>query len=319
MRATSLRGNSKPIESTVVRVTSGLGNQMFIFASALALTQSWGTELVLSDHWFAGRQRGRRLEGHRRTFLLDKFPRIRSDFPVTSRFPPIPDQLLHRGWEVLTNLPAGIYVEQAPGFDAGLLAVKRRWLVGYLQSVRYFEEKKSVLAHYFQLDEKTESNLRARLESLTSGRERKVAVHVRREDTLIRGNEWAGLLSTTYYERALSAVVGPNSRILVFSDSPDWCMRQKVFGNATVVDEPDPVKAVRLMSMCDDFVIAGSTLSWWAAWLSASPSKTVIAPTPFFRHGSPSKWQDLLLPEWLPMEAAWEEPRLDGLPPGEFG
>jgi hypothetical protein len=36
------------------------------------------------------------------------------------------------------------------------------------------------------------------------------------------------------------------------------------------------------MSLCQHFIIANSSFSWWAAWLSPYPNKIVIGPEHWF-------------------------------------
>ena len=40
---------------------------------------------------------------------------------------------------------------------------------------------------------------------------------------------------------------------------------------------------LKLMSSCKHFIIANSSISWWAAFLSDNENKIIITPTPWFR------------------------------------
>ena len=51
------------------------------------------------------------------------------------------------------------------------------------------------------------------------------------------------------------------------------------------------------MSMCDDFIIANSTFSWWGAWLGNRGK--VIAPKKWFGENLNHDTKDLYCPDWI--------------------
>jgi len=55
---------------------------------------------------------------------------------------------------------------------------------------------------------------------------------------------------------------------------------------------------LRLMSLCNHFIIANSSFSWWGAWLSRNKSKIVIAPSKWFQKIKYND-SDRLPKEWI--------------------
>jgi hypothetical protein len=59
------------------------------------------------------------------------------------------------------------------------------------------------------------------------------------------------------------------------------------------------------MSLCDHFIIANSTFSWWASWLSISQSesdKIVICPDKWFGPSGSKDYQDIYCKNWIKLE-----------------
>jgi hypothetical protein len=106
-----------------------------------------------------------------------------------------------------------------------------------------------------------------------------IALHIRRTDYFTSGNHT--VLGLDYYVEALKWF--DNSKVLVFSDDPEWCNRQELFsgekffiaeGNTNYVD-------LCLMTLCSGHIIANSSFSWWGAWLSNSSK--IVAPSGWFK------------------------------------
>ena len=103
-----------------------------------------------------------------------------------------------------------------------------------------------------------------------------------------------------YYETALKEF-DSNDEILIFSDDPQWCMKQSLFdGDRFMVSETGSnYMDLCLMSLCSGHIIANSSFSWWGAWLSNS--KKIVAPSGWFS-GSNNEHLDTkdIIPEtWI--------------------
>ena len=118
-----------------------------------------------------------------------------------------------------------------------------------------------------------------------------VAIHVRRGDYISNQNttEFHGICSLDYYHKAIDEIISKvnDPHFFVFSDDPEWTQENlKIDAPTTYVAHNSSDKNyedLRLMSLCNHFIIANSSFSWWGAWLSRNESKIVIAPSRWFQ------------------------------------
>ncbi len=120
----------------------------------------------------------------------------------------------------------------------------------------------------------------------------KVAIHVRRGANPINKNEpkyidnpfYVNVSDTDYYERAIAMF--PESNFLVFSDDLQWCREKWAHLENFSFATGNEIEDLNLMASCKAHIIANSSFSWWAAYLSPSyPDNKVIAPKEWYSDG----------------------------------
>ena len=148
-------------------------------------------------------------------------------------------------------------------------------LKGHMQSEKYFLHCQEKIRHYFEFANKTKPR-------------NAISVHYRGGDY---GGDYHPRCSPDYYRQALEKL--PNLDVLIFSDSPDEAKR--VIGKGAVVQGNHSMVDMELMSRCSHHIIANSTFSWWAAWLSGGK---VIAPARWFGSAARLYWQDIYCNQW---------------------
>ena len=100
-----------------------------------------------------------------------------------------------------------------------------------------------------------------------------------------------------YYKSALD-LFDSDREVIIFSDDTEWCKEQELFADDrfAVAEGGDQFYDLCLMSMCDDFIIANSTFSWWGAWLGNRGK--VIAPKNWFGETLGHDTKDLYCKGW---------------------
>jgi hypothetical protein len=275
-----------------VRLTDGLGNQMFQYAAARALAERHGT-------WVSVDVSSYRDPRNWRHYRLWRFPKLRLR-PLPAQYPVQGLERLRRPRNALTHVMTGL------GFDPQVTRLPDgTHLQGYFASEQYFADSADLVRSLFDLSLFLAPGDVAQVETLAKGRPL-VSVHVRRGDYV--GNpmfDIGGL--ELFYREALRRILGAteDACILVFSDDPAWCAGWRVvrdFG-ANVMSGParSAFQDLALMASCRHHVIPNSTFAWWAAWLAADPLKTVYLPRQWL-----SQWTTqecgLSVPGWIEVD-----------------
>ena len=154
-------------------------------------------------------------------------------------------------------------------------------LYGFFQSWKYFHNIEDEIKEDFTFH----NDILEPCKEMVSGIENPIALHIRRGDYIINSENHFNL-PIEYYEAALKHF-DDDRNVIVFSDDPLWCHDESTFADDRFIisENEDNRVDLCLMSLCNDFIIANSTYSWWGAWLSSNKDKKVIAPVQWFGTG----------------------------------
>lgn len=283
-----------------VRMAGGLGNQMFQYAAALALSRRLGVVLRLDVREFENYS----LHG----FGLDRWSVSAAPMELHEmrRFPESGRRLalsLYRRFGLKTRF----YVEPGFEFDSGWLALgDGLQLNGYFQSEKYFSGIRDILLQEFVPLEALDG-LNGDIFSAARAAN-SISIHVRRGDYISNPETLRihGICSLDYYRAAIAhfraLVVTP--RFFVFSNDIAWARENLPLGEDAVYvegNEQSPEVDIFLMANCRHHVIANSSFSWWGAWLCNMPGQQVVTPFPWF-NAPDMPAPDLLPAHWVKLK-----------------
>ncbi len=263
----------------IVRLRSGLGNQMFQYAFFKQMQKWHGEENVKLDistyHWKA--HNGLEI-GH--VFGID-LQKDSVSSNVSLKYADVGYKFHHR---VLRRLRGRRHKSYRYWKDIEFdeyRTLNDVYLEGFWNDEKYFagvqDEVRFLYQFQLPLTEDDDGLLR-KIESCES-----VAVHVRRGDYK-KYPEAFPLCRPDYYRQAIGLLSEkyPELSCFVFSDDLEWCKKELSFlPRVTFVENHDSSMASKdlfMMSKCRHNIIANSTFSWWAAWLNNNPDKMVLYP-----------------------------------------
>lgn len=284
--------------TTVIR--GGLGNQLFQYASAYALSKRMGQPLTLDISFFPKQT----LRGYK----LDKLKL--ADHRVTNGED---DGCLKRAYKdkninglirrsPLKTLPVrkGKYlIDHAGSFTPEFFQIQAEnvFLNGYFQSEEYFREVRENLLKQLQPAYEAEQDYNDVLREVES--DNTVAVHIRHGDFAHGdGSAYHFVLGVKYYERAIAEISKKvsNPTYFCFSDDIEW-VKKNIGGTddfhfVSLQTSHADIDEMMLMKNCNHIITANSTFSWWAAWLNDHEDAIRIVPDKAYgnNHMIPDGW-----------------------------
>lgn len=280
-----------PIDATrsvITRLTGGLGNQMFQYASGVALARRLGLPLMV-DARECWSHNGYELP---HVFAVDPpqadGPAVRALLGWRGRRKVQRTIKLVRSHIVQGRCAFEPHFHHWPGFDR---ISGPCYLDGYWQSPWYFSAVDAELRDRHFAFRQPLVGRNAELAGIIEGTDHPTSVHVRRGDYVADRKVAAihGALDVSYYRRGvkhLRDMIGGDLRCFVFSDDPRWVREHLDLPTSTVFIDHNTGREshfdLQLMARCQHHVIANSSFSWWGAWLNRSPAKIVVAPDRWF-------------------------------------
>lgn len=285
----------------IIRMSGGLGNQMFQYALYLKL-KSMGKEVKFDD---INEYRGEKARPIMLAVFGIEYPRATWD--EITEFTDGSMDLLKRVRRKIFGRRAVEYEEQG-FYDPKVLTFESMYLRGSFQSEKYFEDIKDEVRDLYQfpaledmhLPDKLDKATRACLEGIESCES--VGLHMYRSDSRTDGELYEGICTEKYYEGAVRYIQDkvPGAKFYIFSNEPKWVRGWVSALIQSQIQEgmsPYEVKAMEkrfvmveanteytgyldmlLMSKCKHNIISNSSFSWWSAWINSNPDKIIVAP-----------------------------------------
>lgn len=272
------------MSKTIVRLKGGLGNQLFIYATGLALSNQMQGSLIIDS------RSGFWNDKYKRKYELKKFGVSDRQISLISS---ILIKFIIRFFflqKVLRNWICVVNESNFERFAANFATNKNKLFLlnGYFQSEFYFKNVKDNLRTSLTVDLPATSYFKSIRDQITSTTS--VCLHGR----LMRAFDSNGakvdesdarVLKESYFSDAINFIRQrvKDPHFFIFSDSPReftqiLSLRDNEF---TLIDHEHHQNAVidfTLMRQCKHFIIPNSSYSWWAAWLASTQTTIIIAP-----------------------------------------
>lgn len=301
----------------IVRINGGLGNQLFQYATARAISLKLNRKLLLDISWYRDIHSLDDQSDPNATAIRDF---LLNNFNIQSHV----INKIHLNWikrleiisknskfyKLLLDGPLNNFSYTKINRDSFSLEFIQKhphvYLTGYWQNIDLFEEYKNLISNELILKYPLSANNQDYFNSINATNS--VAIHFRRGDYISKPNSQKthASCSNNYYYNSIEYIQKKKNDLhyFIFSDDMTWVKNNLTFNtNITFIDNEGPAyEHFYLMSQCKHQIIANSTFSWWAAWLNANPEKIIITPEYWYNDKQLNETVIRIPNEWIKID-----------------
>lgn len=248
------------------RVVGGIGNQLFIYFTGKALEHLGHKVIFDLKSGFFWDEHGRKPILHYLDNKINKSSWL--------------DVILFYKVKYFTSPFFGFFLkEKTPNTFTDLSHFKKRlyFIEGYFQSYNYFEKYKYEIIENLNFDI-IEDKIYLKFQEKIKSSKEPICIHIRtvQKSEKTTKEEEKELLDINYYNQAIKQMFemfGKKSNFFVFARDLQWAKKNLPkdykynFVENTIQND---LYEFILMSNCKNFILANSTFSWWAAYISGS-------------------------------------------------
>jgi hypothetical protein len=282
-----------------IRITGGIGNQLFQYAFGLYLSKKTGDKVYYdpqtkshSSEWVSRKfglteLLGNNLDIQSSYLLHPTLYRIKRK--IAQSFPKLFDRFVV---EVKQHVSINMHtIQEGQYFD------------GYWQCLSYVEEVKDIV--FANIDSFRNAIIKTAIGTeIYQNPDNVISLHVRHGDYLNNPENFKtyGICPKSYYIKAIETLKSKlnqdHARIYIFTDDEKWCQANFSEFDCNIISGNTAETDLILMSLCKHNIIANSTFSWWGAYLNRNPEKIIIAPKQWYTNSEASVLNNFLPPHY---------------------
>jgi len=301
--------------SLIVRIAEGLGNQLFMYANAISLSNKINYDLYVDN------ESGYFKKKDIRNFELDKFnlsaPIVDDKFKFNNHIKNLRRKFLIR-YDLFRNKKKFILENKYENKKTRFEEIRTDnlseiiYIEGNYESEKYFEMNRSLILEEFKIKNNDQLKKNNYYDLITKNKDRVISICVRAnrysERIKNKTNQYSKIKSDEFTKNNIDYIYRAIKNLPKKIENPIYLLWSNDFHNLEEYFPNDQFIFVRnkddkiitdfyLLTLCKNFIVAPTSFHWWGAWLSQEYDKLCIKPKNINQSSNidfwPEKWISL--------------------------